>query len=294
MEVISNSFRFNIGNFKGLVIRDTISPMELEFLFSNTPAEELIQLLHQHNIQPGKVMDVMCLFIRTPDHNILMDTGWGVSSQPDTGKLIENLQLQGIQPGEIDTIILSHGHPDHIGGITDENNRLVFPNARYFMCNKGWEFWTSKPDLTRFDKNIAHTMLTTAQKNLMPIKDRLSLVDSDAEIVPGVKYIHTPGHSPDHGVLVISSGNEHLLYSSDLFHHPLQMARPDLCTALDLTPKLAFKMRIKIIRQVIEANMMVFACHFPFPGIGHIITKGNTFLWQPIINQFNFKGDRQS
>jgi glyoxylase-like metal-dependent hydrolase (beta-lactamase superfamily II) len=283
MEEIHNSFHLNIGDFTCSVIRDTISPMELEFLFSNTSAEHLNHLLNQYNIQPGKVMDVMCLFIRTPDHNILIDTGWGVSSQPDTGKLIENLQRQGIRRGEIDTIILSHGHPDHIGGIIDDANRFVFPNARYFLSKKGWEFWTSEPELTQFDKNIVHTMLVTAQKNLLPIKDRLALVDSDAEIVPGIEFLHAPGHSPDHGVLVISSGNEQLLYASDLFHHPLQMARPDLCTALDLMPEQAIKMRTEIIRRVIEANMTVFACHFPFPGIGHIIPKGDTFLWQPMI-----------
>jgi len=284
MEAINHSLHFNIGSFKCSVIRDTISPMELEFLFSNTPVDQLQQLLNQYKIQPGKVMDVMCLFIRTPDHNILIDTGWGVSSQPDTGKLVENLQLQKIQPEEIDTIILSHGHPDHIGGITDVKSGLVFPKARYFMCKKAWKYWTSEPDLTQIDKNIAHTMLTAARKNLVPIKNRLSLIDSDTEIIPGVEYINAPGHSPDHGVLVISSGNEQLLYSSDLFHHPLQLARPDLSMALDLMPGQAIKMRTKMIRRVVAANMMVFACHFPFPGIGHIISKGDAFLWQPINN----------
>jgi glyoxylase-like metal-dependent hydrolase (beta-lactamase superfamily II) len=112
----------------------------------------------------------------------------------------------------------------------------------------------------------------------MPIKDRPSLVESDSEILPGIEFLEAPGHSPDHSVLVISSGNEQLLYSADIFHHPIQIARPGLCTVVDLMPEEATKMRTKIIRRVMVANMMVFACHFPFPRVGHIVLKGNTFF----------------
>ena len=283
MEEISYSYRFNIGNFECSVIRDTISPMELEFLFAKTPLTQLQRVLDQYNIAPGKVMDVMCLFLRTPGHNILIDTGWGAGPQPDTGKLLENLRLQGIQPGEIDTIILSHGHPDHIGGITDDKNGFVFPNARYFACKKTWDYWMSEPDMTGIDENIAHTMLTMSRKNIMPIKDRLNLIDGEAEIVPGIEFINTPGHSPDHGVVIISSGQQRLIYSSDLFHHPLQIARPDIGTVMDFRPEQAFKFRMKIISQIAADNMTVFACHFPFPGIGHIVTRDDVFVWQPMI-----------
>jgi glyoxylase-like metal-dependent hydrolase (beta-lactamase superfamily II) len=282
MEEINKSYRFNIGHFECLVIRDTISPMELDFLFPNIPAKQLQELFNQYNIQPGETMDVMCLFIRTADHAILIDTGWGVGPQPNVGKLVQNLQLEGIPCGEIDTIILSHAHPDHIGGITDAENRLSFPNARYIMCKKGWGFWTSEPDLTRFEKNIQQEMLASVQKNLIPIKDSLNLVDSDTEIMPGIEFISAPGHSPDHEVLVISSGTEQLLYSCDLFQHPLQMARPDWCTAFDLEPEQAIKTRTQIIHRITAANMLVFACHFPFPGLGHIVPKGDIYLWQPI------------
>lgn len=256
--------------------------MEMNFLFSNIPAQQLQRQLDRYAIQPGKVMDVMCLFLRTPGHNVLIDTGWGNSPQPDTGKLVENLKLQKIQRREIDIIVLPHSHPDHIGGLTDDKKRPVFPNACYYISKKGWDFWASNPDLTRLNKNVAHTMSTMAQKNLIPLKDRLNLIEDDTEILPGVEYIPAPGHSPDHGVLVISSGVRKLLYSADLFHHPLQLACPDLCTALDLMPGEAIKTRTRMANRAIADNMMVFSCHFPYPGIGHITPKDDTFLWQPI------------
>jgi glyoxylase-like metal-dependent hydrolase (beta-lactamase superfamily II) len=282
MEAINKSFRFSIGDFECLVLRDTISPMELDLLFPHIPVTQREQVLSEYDIPPGETMDVMCLFVRTGDHAILIDTGWGVWPQPNVGKLIQNLQLEGIPCGEIDTVILSHGHPDHIGGIIDAENRLAFPNARYIMCQKGWEFWTSGPDLSRFEESIRETMLTSVQKNLIPIKDRLNLIDGDTEIIPGIELISAPGHSPDHTVLVISSGTEQLLYTCDLFQHPLQLARPDWCTAFDLMPEQAINTRTKIIGQALANNMLVFACHFPFPGLGHIVPKGNVWLWQPI------------
>jgi glyoxylase-like metal-dependent hydrolase (beta-lactamase superfamily II) len=281
MTPINQTFRFNVGGCECLVIRDSISPMELEFLFARTPPAQLKQWLEEYHVAPGEVMDVMCLLLRTAGHTILVDTGWGAGDQPDTGKLLDNLRRQKIRPEEIDAVIISHCHPDHIGGITGAGGRLVFPRARYFMGKIGWDFWTSGPDLSGIDENIVRTMLGAVRKNLLPIKDRLTLVEGDAEILPGIEYIRAPGHSPDHGVLVISSGGEQLLYSADLVHHPLQLACPDLCTAMDLATGQALETRTRIIRRAVKDGMTVFACHFPFPGVGKIIPEGGRSSWQP-------------
>jgi glyoxylase-like metal-dependent hydrolase (beta-lactamase superfamily II) len=282
MEVLKNSFPFKLGNFECLVIRDTVSPMDLDQLFPNIKGKQMERLLNQYHIPPGETMDVMCLLLQTGQHMVLIDTGWGVSKQPDAGNLIPILQTNGIQPEGIDIVIISHGHPDHIGGNTDDNCKPLFPKARYIMLKKEWEFWTSIPDLKQIEKRVQQEMHAFVRKNLIPIREQFTLVDEKTEILPGIKFIWAPGHSPYHCILNISSGTEQLLHSSDLIHHPLQIARPDCSIFGDFNPEQASDMRTQIISQAAKTNILVFACHFPFPGLGHVKRKGGLLVWQPI------------
>jgi len=118
--------------------------------FVNAPEESLEQVFREHNIPPGEItVPWICLFINTGQQWILVDTGAGAGSVPTAGKLLQNLQAEGVEPVDVDMVIITHGHPDHIGGNTDSEGRLVFPNARYVMCKDEWEFWMSEPDLTQ-------------------------------------------------------------------------------------------------------------------------------------------------
>lgn len=281
MKVPKDSFPFKLGSFECLVIRDTISPMDLGSLFPQIKGKQMEQWLHQYHILPGEVMDVMCLLIRTGQHVVLIDTGWGTGKQPGWGNLISILRTNGIQPEGIDAVIISHGHPDHIGGNTDDECKPLFPKARYIMLKKEWEFWASIPDLKQVDKLIQQEMHAYVRKNLMPIREQFTLVDEKTEILPGIKFIIAPGHTPYHCLFNISSGTEQLLYSSDLTHHPVQIARPDCSVFGDFNPEQSRRTRARIISQAAKTNVLVFTCHFPFPGLGHIIKKDGWLTWQP-------------
>jgi glyoxylase-like metal-dependent hydrolase (beta-lactamase superfamily II) len=281
LKMLKDSFPFKVGDLECIVIRDTASPMNLDILFPSIKGMEMERLLEQYHIPRGEVMDVMCLLIRMGKKTVLIDTGWGIDKQKKRGNLMSILQTNGIKPEGIDAVIISHGHPDHIGGNTDDKGKSLFPKAQYIMFKKEWEFWTSIPDLKQIEKWVQQEMHAYVRKNLIPLREQFTLVDENTEFLPGIKFIWAPGHSPYHCILNISSGTEQLLYFSDLVHHPLQIVYPEYCVFGDFNLEQARYTRAKIISQAAKTNDLIFACHFPFPGLGYIKRSGDLLTWEP-------------
>jgi glyoxylase-like metal-dependent hydrolase (beta-lactamase superfamily II) len=253
-----NYFRFDLGNYECLVVRDGKCPV------------------------PGQPMiDVTCLLVKTPDNAVLIDTGCGNVFGSCAGQLIRNLQAAGIGRTDIKSVFISHAHSDHIGGNTDDTQAPLFPGARYYIGKREWDFWTGSPDLSGYPENIRLNLLATIKKNLKPIEDRITKVSDEGEIRPGFFYINAPGHSPGNMALKISSGDNNLICIGDIFHHPEEIEQTNLYTA-PLMTKDGRATREKILSQAVNLHALVFACHFPFPGLGHILRKDAIYTWEPI------------
>jgi glyoxylase-like metal-dependent hydrolase (beta-lactamase superfamily II) len=209
----NNSFLFELGNFKCIAVSDGTFTYSDQSFYQNAPKEQLQKVFREYDLQSGQITTpYTCLFIDTGKHRILVDTGMGAGVVPSVGNLLMNLQEEGIEGADIDTVILTHGHPDHIGGIINAEGKPAFPNARYVMWKKEWEFWASEPDLKQLkvDEHIKQIILMSARKNLPSIKNRLNLIDHEIEILPGIHAISAPGHTPGHIALGISSGVDNL------------------------------------------------------------------------------------
>ena len=274
MVVNKNSFSFNIGNIRCSVVSDGV----------HTVPGKISQSSNQNFIEPGSVIDDICLLIETGKHIILIDTGNGVGGQPSAGKLVQNLKTIGITCEDIDIVVISHAHGDHVGGITNIESSLVFSNARYIISREEWEFWTSDPELKQIkvEEDIRQMFCKTVQDHLIPIKSRLDLIDNETNIVPGIKCIKAPGHTPGSIAVHISSNAKQLLFTGDVFHHPLQLAKPHIDDIFDLDSEQASQTRIRMLSKIITPDILVSTSHFPFPGLGHIFKQDNGWFWQPI------------
>jgi len=284
-------YRFKVGDFECMAVSDgsltyapPMFPPPATILFSNAPTEVLARVLGEHDLQPEQwtewISPYTCLLVNTADHLVLVDTGAG-GLAPSTGRLNLNLKAAGIEPDDIDTIILTHAHPDHIGGNIDSEGMLTFPNARYVMWKGEWDFWTSEEAALKLDEH-AKIMLAFAQRNLPPIRDRLDLVDHETEILPGVRAVAAPGHTPGHMAVAISSRRQQLLCISDTVLHPVHLEQPEWYAVVDFDPKQVVATRRRLLNKATVEKALVIAFHFPFPGLGHVVQKGTGWQWRPI------------
>src|SRR5512135_2520398 len=230
-----DSYRFQLGWYECLSLYDGFYDYTHEQMVTNAPRSDVELALQAHGLSPNAVTTPYTfLYISTGKHRVLADIGAG-DLFPTTGQLEHNLRKAGIAPESIDSIFITHAHPDHIGGVLDDRGQPVFSDATYYICRKEWEFWFSE----EAPRLAAVGMVDTARTKLTPVKDKMVMLDREEEILPGVSVLFAPGHTPGHMVVSFSAQGERLLYTGDTVLHPLHLEHPDWLPVYDILPDTA-------------------------------------------------------
>ncbi len=281
-------YRYKIGTFELTALYDGIwyRPITDKFI-RNAPFADVEHALADAFMPKDKLATPFTtLVVNTGKRLVLIDTGTGGQIVPSAGALRDNLVAAGIDPKAVDLIVISHFHPDHINGIKDKNNNLVFPNAEIMVPAAEWEFWMDDANMNAAPE--AQKLTFRNQRRIFSdIAPHIRRFEPGAEVAPGILTLAAPGHTPGHTVCSIHSGDQSLMVLGDTAQHPAVFARhPDWQAAFDIDGDAAVATRKKLFDRAAADRMLVTGYHFPFPACGHLIKTASGYEhvpveWQP-------------
>lgn len=284
MDTTNGTLRFNVGSLECVAISDGCFTYATANFFPTAPSE-LLALEFGGSVPQEVISPYTCLAVRADAQWILLDTG-AAGMGPTTGNFRANLHVAGIRTSDVTQVVLTHAHPDHIGGVIDADGRLSFPDAQLLMMKQEWDFWSQPDLLSRLPRHLpemARERQTRTFLSRFPVlKQKVKLVEQEAEVARGIRVLLAPGHTPGHVIVQLRSGRDTLMYISDTVLHPIHLVHPDWRPVYDMDQDEAEKTRRSTLSRIASEGMLVFAFHFQFPEVGHIRSKGEAWSWEPV------------
>ncbi len=269
--------RFDHGAFDITVLSDGFIMLPAEVILPDTAPEERPAILKRLGGTPEDApFQVNIPLIRKGDDLILVDTGSGDKFQSSAGKLAANLAVAGIDPASITKVVFTHAHPDHAGGTVLPDGTLLCPNARYFVGDAEWRFWTD-PDYERTMPTALHGFARGAQRDLSAVEERLTRIKPGDEIVQGMRALDTRGHTPGHLSFELA-GSESLVIAGDVTtSNVVFFEHPNRRFGFDTEPDIALRNRQAFLDRAATEKIKVLGCHWSYPGVGYAERKGGAY-----------------
>lgn len=278
-EMTSESVHFRVGDLACMSLPDvieTLREVDIQNMFPN----DTERMLAAFRVLPAPL--TFCrniLLVETGNKRVLIDSGMGQSDPNDPGYLLDRLRAENITPESIDTVVITHYHQDHIGGLLDHAGNATFSKARVVVPLQEHNYWMRADILASLDSSDAARLRQT----FAAYAERLTLMDDTADIEPGIHYVPAPGHSPGHRAVQVESGEAGLLHIVDSIHMPIQLNALDAAPFDWQQPDIAIATRRALLAQAESESQLLMAYHFPFPGLGYVQQRGDLLTWEPYV-----------
>jgi glyoxylase-like metal-dependent hydrolase (beta-lactamase superfamily II) len=251
-------------------------------VMQNIPPADATRMLTD-NFRPGRRTSVNCYLIYSAGRLALVETGSGDYLLPTAGKLQQNLKAAGVNPADIDTVVLTHMHPDHSAGLTNpQTGAKFFPNAELVVHQNEPRYWQDDGAMSRADERAKKLYFECAREQMAPYHNQMRTFDGSVEVFPGVTSLPLHGHTPGHSGYMIASGDKSLLIWGDIIHVPeVQIARPEVTMVFDTDPNQAAATRRRTFDMVATDRQLIAGMHVHFPGFAHLVKQGDGYLMLP-------------
>ena len=275
--------KVTIGTVEITALLDTSILMNPRTFLPKHGEQMLAEYGHMADSQGLMQMAVTCYLLRSAGKNILVDTGLGGRRRPGfpRGRLDETLRDASISPSEIDVVLNTHLHIDHVGWNTidreDGGKQVFFPNARFLFQQTEWDYWMTPEHLA--EPGNAHLIECVAP---LTSTGRVTMVDTEYAVDEHITFIPTPGHTPGHVAIGIMSAGERAVIAGDASHHPAQLIHPDWSPGFDSDPIQSAKTRDRLFDRVVDEERTWIAGHWEHPGIGRILRLEGKRVFQAL------------
>jgi glyoxylase-like metal-dependent hydrolase (beta-lactamase superfamily II) len=277
---ISGVYHRKIGDIVVTTISDGYLDGTLDVM-RNVDLEKANQILRDA-FRPARRTSVNTFLIHSKGRLALVDTGSGNYLQPTAGFVQRNLAAAGIDPGSIDTVLLTHMHPDHSAGLTDmSNGQLFFPNAELVMHENELPHWFDDGAMSKADERSKKLFFQAGREQVAPYKNRTRLF-KQGEVFPGVTAVPSHGHTPGHTAYLVASGDDQLMIWGDTVHVPeVQTALPDAGMGFDTDLAMAAASRKRMFDRVSADGVLVAGMHLHFPAFARLARQGEGYALYP-------------
>ncbi|MDH3579733.1 MAG: MBL fold metallo-hydrolase [Hyphomicrobiales bacterium] len=283
-------YRFKIGDFEVTTIFDgALAIPKVHPIFGKNQSIEDVQAYLAENHLPTDKMSISFtpVIVNTGREVVMFDSGYGEERRAKgAGKLAATLGTAGFSPDQIDVIVITHCHPDHVSGLM-ENGKANFPNARYVTGDIEYNFWSKKEHLESSSKNMVRRA-KAVHGNLVPLAEKIKFIKPGTDVVTGITSVEAFGHTPGHMCYHIeSAGKRFLIFADTTNHYVASLAKPDWHCAFDMDAEKAVVARKKILDMIATEKIASAGYHMPFPAVGYVEKKGSGYQWVPASYQLD-------